>query len=82
MRKQLEQRLEQIKKEFESGQKLLLDLEARQTEVKNTLLRMQGAIQVLEEELAKNDEVLSESSALEAELAKNDGVSLESVTLE
>jgi len=78
MRKQLEQRLEQLKLEFESGQKLLLDLEARQTEVKNTLLRMQGAIQVLEEELAKSDEVLSES----AELVKNDGVSLESLALE
>ena len=56
MRQQLEQRLQQLKTEFESGQKVLAELEAKQASIQNTLLRIQGAIQVLQEELAKADE--------------------------
>ena len=56
MRRQLEQRLQQLKTEFESGQKVLAELEAKQAGIQNTLLRIQGAIQVLEEELTKADE--------------------------
>ncbi len=55
MKQQLEQRLQQLKTEYESGQKVLADLETRKTEVQQTLLRIQGAIQVLEEELAKDN---------------------------
>ena len=55
MKEQLEQRLQELKAEFESGQKVLADLEAKQANVRETLLRIQGAIQVLEEELAKTD---------------------------
>ncbi len=53
MRDQLEQRLKELKAEYESGQKVLAELEAREANMKNTLLRISGAIQVLEEELAK-----------------------------
>ena len=56
MRRQLEQRLQQLKTEYESGQKVLADLAAKKANVQSTLLRIQGAIQVLEEELAKVDE--------------------------
>ena len=49
MREQLERRLGELKAEYETGQKMLTDLEARQTEVKQTMLRISGAIQVLEE---------------------------------
>jgi prefoldin subunit 5 len=49
MKEQLQQRLQQLKAEFESGQKVLADLEAKQTSVRETLLRIAGAIQVLEE---------------------------------
>jgi hypothetical protein len=56
MKQQLERRLQQLKTEYESGQKVLADLETRKTEVQHTLLRIQGAIQVLEEELAKNND--------------------------
>jgi len=52
MREQLEQRLKQLKAEFEAGQKMLAELEAKQASVRETLLRISGAIQVLEEELA------------------------------
>jgi hypothetical protein len=55
MREQLEQRLNQLKAEFEAGQKMLAELEAKQASVRETLLRISGAIQVLEEELAKSN---------------------------
>ncbi len=62
MKEQIEQRLEQLKAEFESGKKVLVDLETKEANVRETLLRMQGAIQVLEEELAKNNGVTSSES--------------------
>jgi predicted nuclease with TOPRIM domain len=54
MREQLAQRLKDLKAEFESGQKMLADLEAQQAKLRDTLLRISGAIQVLEEELGKD----------------------------
>ena len=54
MEQQLEQRLQSLKAEFASGQKMLAELEAKQTNLRETLLRISGAIQVLEELLAKS----------------------------
>jgi predicted nuclease with TOPRIM domain len=51
MKEQLKQRLNVLKTEFESGQKMLADLEAKQANLRDTLLRISGAIQVLEEML-------------------------------
>jgi predicted nuclease with TOPRIM domain len=51
MKEQLKQRLNGLKTEFESGQKMLADLEAKQANLRDTLLRISGAIQVLEEML-------------------------------
>jgi len=56
MKQQLEQRLTELKAEFTSGQQVLADLEAKQVNVRTTLLRIQGAMQVIEEELAKTEE--------------------------
>ena len=56
MKEQLEQRLQKLKSEFESGQKMLSDLEAQQVNLKTTLLRISGAIQVLEELLSAHRE--------------------------
>ena len=53
MKERLEKKLVELRAEFENGQKMLADLESRQTYLRNTLLRISGAIQVLEEELAK-----------------------------
>ncbi len=53
MKDQLEQRLKELKAEFESGQKMLAELEVKQANLRESLLRISGAIQVLEEELAK-----------------------------
>jgi hypothetical protein len=52
MRDQLEQRLSELRAEYESGQKLLADMETRQKDLRQMLLRISGAIQVLEEMLA------------------------------
>jgi len=49
MQAQLVERLSQLKSEFESGQKVLRELEVRQQDVRDTLLRIGGAIQVIEE---------------------------------
>lgn len=62
MKQQLEQRLQKLKDEFESGQKVIADLDNRRAEVQQTLLRIQGAIQVLEEELAKVDDDANDNS--------------------
>jgi predicted nuclease with TOPRIM domain len=53
MREQLKARLVELKNEYESGQRMLADLEAKEANLRNTLMRIAGAIQVLEEELAK-----------------------------
>lgn len=51
MKERLQQRLQSLKTEFESGQKMLAELEAKQANLRETLLRISGAIQVLEEVL-------------------------------
>ena len=56
MKQQLEQRLKELKAEYATGQKTLAELENRETNLKNALLRIKGAIQVLEEELSKPEE--------------------------
>ncbi len=55
LREQLEKRLQTLKSEFESGQKILADLEAKQFHLRDTLLRISGAIQVLEELMSSSD---------------------------
>ena len=52
MIQQVEQRLKELKGEFEAGQKMLADFETRHANARNTLLRISGAIQVLEELLS------------------------------
>jgi predicted nuclease with TOPRIM domain len=53
MHAQLHTRLDQLKTEYESGRQMLAELEQQQRTLHNTLLRISGAIQVLEEELDK-----------------------------
>lgn len=57
MRERLEERLRELRAEFERGQKVLAQLEAEQANLRNSLLRIGGAIQVLEEELGREPEV-------------------------
>jgi predicted nuclease with TOPRIM domain len=53
MKEQLEKRLSELKTEFEAGQKMIADLDSKQANLRDTLLRISGAIQILEEEIAK-----------------------------
>jgi predicted nuclease with TOPRIM domain len=53
MQEQLQKRLEELKKEFEAGQARLRELGTEQARISETMLRISGAIQVLEEALAQ-----------------------------
>ncbi|WP_440955325.1 PASTA domain-containing protein [Methanosarcina sp. Mfa9] len=64
MKAQLEKRLKELRNEYESGQKVLGDietalaeLEARKENLNETLLRISGAIELLEEVLGVESEV-------------------------
>lgn len=61
MREQIENRLRELQTEFEVGQKVMAELEIRQANLRSTLLRIGGAMQVLEE-------LLGEKKADEASL--------------
>src|SRR5208283_3812571 len=70
MKEQLEQRLIELRKEYEAGQKILEDIELKLVELENrktslieTLLRISGAINLLEE-------VLEESEGVHEQLIK------------
>jgi predicted nuclease with TOPRIM domain len=51
MKDQLQRRLEELKKEYETGQARLRELESEAAYVRETLLRISGAIQVIQEML-------------------------------
>jgi prefoldin subunit 5 len=63
MRDQMEQRLEELKKEYEAGQKMLADLEQKKMNLEQTMLRISGAIQVLEEMLVADPSVAAQMPA-------------------
>ncbi len=74
MSEQIKERLNALREEFKAGQEILADLDARQGSVRNTLLRISGAIQVLEElsrpeqaEQAVTDFAFSEAQAVTAQ---------------
>jgi hypothetical protein len=49
MKRELEARLKELKEEYQKGQGQLVALEQETGNLKNTLLRISGAIQVLQE---------------------------------
>jgi prefoldin subunit 5 len=55
MLEQAKLRLDELKKEFETGQSQLQELDRQQTRLRETLLRISGAIQILEEMLASEN---------------------------
>lgn len=52
MREQIQERLQVLRKEFETGQRRQQELQREQMVLQEALLRIGGAIQVLEELLA------------------------------
>ena len=55
MRDQIENRLSDLKNEYEQGQKILAELDAKREKTAQAMLRISGAIQVLEELLTKEE---------------------------
>jgi len=53
MRDQYERRLTELRQEYEDGEKQAADLESKLSSLRATLLRIRGAIQVIEEILAE-----------------------------
>jgi hypothetical protein len=57
MKDRLRARLEQLKTELSTGETMLADLDARRASLRDSLLRISGAIRVLEEELAAAEDL-------------------------
>jgi predicted nuclease with TOPRIM domain len=55
MREQVQARLEELKKELETGQAQLQQVEMQRTYLHETVLRISGAVQVLEDLLREGD---------------------------
>jgi len=56
MKGQLENRVKELKSQLESGEKMMEELDTKRTNLGYTILRISGAIQVLEEMIEKSDE--------------------------
>jgi predicted nuclease with TOPRIM domain len=54
VQEQLQSRLDELKKEYEAGQARLRELETEAGYVRETMLRISGAIQVIQELLEKD----------------------------
>ncbi|MEY3826757.1 MAG: hypothetical protein RLZZ148_1574 [Cyanobacteriota bacterium] len=44
MKEQIKERIEQLKAEYESGQKMLADLETQESNLRTTMLRISGVL--------------------------------------
>ncbi len=55
MKEQIELRVNELKAELEAGQKVTEELEIQRSNITYTLLRITGAIQVLEELVQKDE---------------------------
>ncbi|MBV9927299.1 MAG: hypothetical protein JOZ96_19935 [Acidobacteria bacterium] len=73
MRGQLRTRLEELRQEFGNGQQRLAEIENQAAQLRQTLLRISGAIQVLEELLRE------ERAGAEAETTAASSLALEEV---
>jgi predicted nuclease with TOPRIM domain len=73
MREKLIKRLEQLKTEFQLGQTKLQELEGRTNALRNNLLRISGAIQVLQEELGIGGELALNSKEKSPESEQKEG---------
>lgn len=62
MKDQLKERLASLEQEYSSGQKMLNELKSKQANLETTMLRIDGAIQVLKEEIEKSASCSKEGS--------------------
>jgi hypothetical protein len=69
MREQLEGRLQELRSEFQTGHAKLQESERQQLALRETLLRISGAIQVLEELLENKSEAGPQEVPMPARVA-------------
>lgn len=65
MKNNIQQRLQELRSEYQNGQEMLEELRQKQANLEPTLLRIAGAIQVLEELLAQDNQQPSAGMAEE-----------------
>lgn len=63
MKDQIERRLRELRAEYEEGQRMLAELQTRQTKLHETLLRIAGAILALEEMIQEPGPLAEEGGA-------------------
>ena len=71
MNKEIKARLKELKEEYKKGQERLAVLEQETTTLGNTMLRISGAIQVLEELTGDESTANSNNTNPDLEMAKN-----------
>jgi prefoldin subunit 5 len=70
MNSEIKVRLEELKEEYQKGQERLIALEQEITNLSNTMLRISGAIQVLEELTRKESSENSNGIKAEMQMTK------------
>jgi predicted nuclease with TOPRIM domain len=73
MKSEIKARLEELKEEYRKGKERLIALEQETTNLSNTMLRISGAIQVLEELAGRDAPVNSNDVKTDLETTKNSG---------
>ena len=76
MKEQAKQRLQELQKEFESGQQMLADLQAKEEKLQQTLLRISGAMQILKELLQAEEEPPANNQVSDVEVENLAGESV------
>lgn len=71
MDKEIKARLKELKEEYKKGQERLVSLEQETEALSKTMLRISGAIQVLEELVGDEASVNSNNANSDLEMAKN-----------
>ena len=71
MESEIKARLAELKEEYQKGQERLIALENETTSLSNTMLRISGAIQVLEELIAGNTSGNSSNVNTNMDMAKD-----------
>jgi prefoldin subunit 5 len=71
MESKLKARLAELKEEYRKGQDQLMALNQEATSLNNTMLRISGAIQVLEELIRDNASANSSSEKSDVEIGSN-----------
>ena len=69
MKKQMEKRLKELNAEYDTGQQMIAETEASLANMRASMLRISGAVQVLEEQLGLESPAKGDGAAKEPEAA-------------